>query len=71
MIYNRGLKHAARGPHMARQMCQSGPRSSLKMIEYDFFNKDQTYFLNNLRPFLFLKSNLWRKGETPDLQWRI
>ncbi len=26
MLYARGLKHAARGPHVARQMCLCGPR---------------------------------------------
>jgi len=33
ILYNRGLKHTACSPHVARQMCQCGPRSSLKMIE--------------------------------------
>ncbi len=35
--YTRGLKHAA------RQMCQCGPRSSLKMIEYDSFISELEY----------------------------
>ena len=31
IIYYRGLKHAARGPHAARERLQCGPRTSEKM----------------------------------------
>ena len=34
IIYIRGLKHAARGPHVARLMCLCGPRHHQKLSYY-------------------------------------
>ncbi len=34
-LYYRGLKHAARGPHVARQRCLCGPRLSFKQTKLE------------------------------------